>query len=434
MLSMKDRIESFIESHWLDVYDVNAIDIKGTLECFLSEMRKGLAGTGSSLAMIPSYISTAGKVPVGKPVIVIDAGGTNLRVCVVAFDASGKPEISHFSKHQMPGTAEYVSADGFFESLAACVRPLLPFADDIGFCFSYACEISPECDGRLLHWTKEIKAPEVVGMWVGKALREKLPGFNGRITVINDTVGTLLAGLGEGIKRRYDGNVGFILGTGTNIAVVADNAAITKVPGLPAGAMIINVESAGFNGAPRTDIDRAFDATTTDPGRSPFEKMISGGYLGALGLTALKTAAAEGFFSVPFAKTLDSWTSLENKDLDIFTEDPLSSPGPFAGVEMTDDDRIAAQAISAAIYRRAAVFTAVNLAAGILIGGGGQNPLAPVCVNADGSTFYKTRCVEFRSLVDEVLRNLVGRKGVSYRIVGVPDSPIIGAAVAGLSR
>ncbi|MBQ7721290.1 MAG: hexokinase [Kiritimatiellae bacterium] len=428
---MKSDIESFISRHALMP---ESIDPAALLEAFLSEMLNGLAGIGSSLAMIPSYVSTGRDVPVGKPVIVIDAGGTNLRTCVVEFDADGRPAISRFSKSHMPGTDTEVSADEFFEQIASSVRPLLPFAKDIGFCFSYACEISPECDGRLLHWTKQIKAPQVVGMWVGKALRDKLPGFNGRITVINDTVGTLLAGLGEGIKRRYDGNVGFILGTGTNIAVVADNASITKVPGLAAGSMIINAESAGFDKTPQTDIDLAFHATTIDPGKAPFEKMISGGYLGSLGLVALRTAADEGLFSAPFAKALASWATLENKDLDDFTEDPLSSPGPFATAEMTDGDRIAAQAVSAALYKRAATLTAVNLAAGILIGGGGKNPLAPVCVNADGSTFYKTRCVEFRSHVESALRLLVEPRGVSYRIVGVPESPIVGAAVAGLSR
>lgn len=428
---MKNGIESFISRHGLTS---GAINPEALLDGFLSEMRNGLAGAGSSLAMIPSYVSTGSKVPVGKPVIVIDAGGTNLRTCVVTFDAAGRPDISHFSKSHMPGTDAEVSADEFFEQIASSVRPLLSFAEDIGFCFSYACEISPECDGRLLHWTKQIKAPEVVGMWVGKALREKLPGFGGRITVINDTVGTLLAGLGEGIKRRYDGNVGFILGTGTNIAVVADNASITKVPGLPAGSMIVNAESAGFDKAPQTDIDLAFHATTIDPGKAPFEKMISGGYLGSLGLTALKMAADEGCFSPAFAKALASWTALENKDLDDFTDDPLSSPGPFASAEMTDGDRVAAQTVSAALYSRAATLTAVNLAAGILIGGGGKDPLAPVCVNADGSTFYKTRCVEFRSRVEAALRALVEPRGVSYRIVGVPESPVVGAAVAGLSR
>ncbi len=430
---MNSSICSFVERHGLNAA---AVDAERLLSEFSSEMAAGLAGAASSLAMIPSYISLGRPVPVGKPVIVLDAGGTNLRICVVAFDAAGKAEISHFTKVSMPGIVAPVTADEFFGILAEHIRPLIPLADDIGFCFSYAAEISPDCDGRLIRWSKEVKAPEVEGMWLGAELRKRIApfGFKGRISIINDTVGTLLAGVGESVSRRFDGYVGFILGTGTNIAAVADNAAIGKLPGLPAGSMIINAESAAFDKAPQTDIDLRYDATTVDPGHAPFEKMISGGYLGALGLTALQVAAEEGLFSAPFAAAVGSWKTLENKDLDIFIENPFAEVGPFAGTEMTDDDRVAVQAVAGAVYKRAAVFSAVNMAAAILLSGGGRNPLAPVCVNVDGSTYYKTRCVEFRSRIEGALRGLLEPRGVNYRLVCIPDSPIIGTAVAGLTR
>ena len=138
--------------------------------------------------------------------------------------------------------------------------------------------------------------------------------------------------------------------------------------------------------------------------------------------------------SAPFAAAVGSWKTLENKDLDIFIENPFAKVGPFAEAEMTDEDRVAAQAVAGAVYKRAAVFSAVNMAAAILLSGGGQNPLAPVCVNVDGSTYYKTRCVEFRSRIEAALRDLLEPRGVSYRIVGIPDSPVIGTAVAGLTR
>ena len=154
---MKNAIRSFIDRHGLAAA---AIDAEKLLADFTSEMSAGLAGAASSLAMIPSYISLGRPVPVGKPVIVLDAGGTNLRICVVAFDAAGKPEISHFTKVSMPGIAAPVTADEFFGILAGHIKPLIPLADDIGFCFSYAAEISPDCDGRLIRWSKEVKAPE----------------------------------------------------------------------------------------------------------------------------------------------------------------------------------------------------------------------------------------------------------------------------------
>ena len=152
---MNNAIRTFIERHGLAAA---AIDAERLLADFSSEMSAGLAGAPSSLAMIPSYISLGHPVPVGKPVIVLDAGGTNLRICVVAFDSEGKPQISHFTKVSMPGIAAPVTADEFFGILAGHIRPLIPLAKDIGFCFSYAAEISPDCDGRLIRWSKEVKA------------------------------------------------------------------------------------------------------------------------------------------------------------------------------------------------------------------------------------------------------------------------------------
>lgn len=430
---MNNVISSFIIKHGLDV---SQIDFEKLLSDFMSEMSAGLAGTGSSLAMIPSYVSIGRSVPVGKPVIVLDAGGTNLRVCLVAFDAAGKPEISHFTKYSMPGITAPVTSDEFFGLLASYIEPLIPLADDIGFCFSYAAEISPDCDGRLIRWSKEVKAPEVEGKWLGAELRKFIEpmGFKGKITIINDTVGTLLAGVSESVSRKYDSYVGFILGTGTNIAAIANNSAITKISGLPTGSMIINAESAAFNKTPRTDIDLRYDATTVDPNHAPFEKMISGGYLGPLGLVTLQVASEEGLFSKKTAEAITSWKVLENKDLDTFIENPFAKVGPFADLDATDEDRIAIQAIAGAVYKRAAALSAVNMAAAILLSGGGCNPLAPVCVNVDGSTYYKTRCVEFRSRIEAALRALLEPRGINYRLICIPDSPVIGTAVAGLTR
>jgi hexokinase len=70
----------------------------------------------------------------------------------------------------------------------------------------------------------------------------------------------------------------------------------------------------------------------------------------------------------------------------------------------------------------------------ILAGDGGHDPLYPVCVNVDGSTFYRTKSVEFRSRLEAHLRKILEPRGVSYELVGVEDAPVIGAAVAGLTR
>lgn len=71
---------------------------------FLTEMERGLQGESSSLAMIPAWVAAEGEVPKGKPVIVLDAGGTNFRSATFHFNSDGEPVMEHFSKSAMPGT------------------------------------------------------------------------------------------------------------------------------------------------------------------------------------------------------------------------------------------------------------------------------------------------------------------------------------------
>ncbi|RMD82120.1 MAG: hexokinase, partial [Lentisphaerae bacterium] len=292
------QVKSFLAAANMDP---DQIDIEACVENLLEEMRRGLAGEPSSLAMIPTYLNCEEDVPTGKPVIVMDAGGTNVRVCVVEFASDGSATISDFAKYRMPGIDRELSADEFYGELAGFLSPVIAKSDRIGFCFSYPSEISPEKDGKLLRWTKEVKVPEVEGTYIGAGLIEHL-GEKGverkKIVLLNDTVATLLAGKAVGDTYGCADYIGFILGTGTNTAYVEKNVNIRKLSGLPGdGRMPINMESGNFNKAPMSYIDDRFDATTVNPGCQRFEKMISGAYLGPLALQVLKAAAREQLFS-----------------------------------------------------------------------------------------------------------------------------------------
>ena len=428
-----ERAEDFLKRN---AFSLRAINVTTLLHDFESEMATGLAGGKSSLPMIPAYLSTGKPVPADKPVIVVDAGGTNLRVGVVVFDGQGVPQISRFTKHRMPGTAGPVSARVFYDTLATCLEPLLDKASSVGFCFSYPAEITPDGDARLLRWTKQVQAPEVVGTRVGSGLRDCLAarGRRLRVVVLNDTVATLLAGCGAGMSRRYEAYVGFILGTGTNTAYVERHAALIKVAGLPpSGQMAVNVESGNFARAPRSHFDELFDATTVDPGSYCFEKMISGAYLGGLGLTVLREAASTGLFTPPAAAAITALSALDNKDLDDFCHNPFIASGVLATLPLTDNDRRVLITLCTPLYTRAALFAAVNIAAAVLKTGAGHDPLHPVCITVDGSTFYRTLTASFKSRVEEHLRRILGGHGVFYHVIQVADAPLIGAAVAGLS-
>ena len=433
MYAMKTILD-FFHGHGF----LSAVDTHSLLAEFDRQMDAGLDGRNpASLAMIPSYVSMQRAVPVGSPVLVLDAGGTNLRVAVVWFDERGTARIEDFQKYRMPGTeGRDLSAPEFFGGLAEKLRPVIDRAGTVGFCFSYPAEITPDCDGRLLRWTKQVQATGVVGKMVGAGVGDAIRSKFGRdipVRIINDTVATLLAGKSVGVSRRYSSYVGFILGTGTNTAYVESNARIGKAPDLPVGGtMAINVESGNFDGVPQSDFDRAMDETLPDRGHGRFEKMISGAYLGKLALAVFQQAAREGFFSAPAAKGFLSLGDLANKDFDDFVANPFLAGTAFDSLPLDDGDRRRIVELGTPVFRRAARLTAINIAAAVLRCGEGHDPLHPVCVTIDGSTFYRTRSAQFKSRVEAELRAILEPRGLHYDLVAVEDAPIIGAAVAGL--
>ncbi len=268
---MSDREETFLKERGLDV---EGIDREGLLKVFEEEMAAGLAGKPSSLMMIPSFISIDKPVKTDTPVVVLDAGGTNLRAAVVKIDRQGKAEIGSFFKRPMPGTQGEVSASEFYDAFADFLMPVIAESESIGFCFSYPAEITPECDAKLLRWSKQIQVPSVVGTMIGTGLLSHLAlrGFTRRTVILNDTVATLLAGKSAGVAKDYSAYVGFILGTGTNTAYVEHNARITKRADLDkTGSMVINVESGAFTRVQQSLFDKAMDAATNDCGHYSFE-------------------------------------------------------------------------------------------------------------------------------------------------------------------
>ncbi len=429
MSPAEERVDRFLARNGLEA---GSIDPDAVLEDFLEEMKKGLAGRESSLAMIPTFITADKPVPAGRPVIVVDAGGTNLRVATAVFNERGLPKIENFANHEMPGLQKEVGKDEFFDLFAGYLLPVAGLADTVGLCFSYAAEITPDGDGRLLTWTKEIKAPEVIGEPIAKNIAERLraKGFQPRFTLLNDTVATLLAGKSSGGSERYDSYIGFILGTGTNTSYMEENVNIRKRRDLDAaGAQAINVESGNFGKCPLGPIDRAFNRSTVRPGAYTFEKMISGAYLGGLSLLVLKTAAEEGIFSAPGARTLSSLPELSTIEVDAFLRNPRQG-GKHPLYSLSGEDKIIVLRLFTSVIERAALLAAINISAAVAKSGRGK--LRPVCINVDGSTFYKT--LGLRPRAEEQLRRILAPKGLAYQLIRVDDSPLIGAAVAGLTH
>ncbi|MCQ2392810.1 MAG: hexokinase [Kiritimatiellae bacterium] len=428
--------EEFLESNGLATA---SLDRAGLIAAFQKEMEAGLAGEPSSLKMIPTYTSPYGDIKKDTPVTVLDAGGTNLRGATVTIPSAGEIKIENKEKGEMPGAKSFVSEEDFYKVLTGHVDRCRPFAKDpaVGFCFSYPAEASADGDAKLLVWTKQIQAPAIVGQWVGSELAKRLDPKPSKIQVVNDTVATLLAGKAtEKPGQKFSAYLGFILGTGTNVAYIEKNNNIPKLANPPEGAMAINTESGGFNKIAQSAFDEAMDKKTADCGSQRFEKMIAGAYLGKIGLEVFKAAAKAGFFSEAAKAAVQGLGSLESYDLDNFcAKYDNGKPNPLDKVFVDEADRAMARRLATPVFERAAILTAVHLAAFILKTGGGTDPSAPVCVCIDGSTYYKTRVVSFPEIVQKELDAMLAQRNIAFALTVCPDdAPMIGAAVAALLK
>ena len=417
----------FLKVHKMTADDFN---MKEVVNAFLSEMENGLTGKESSLLMLPTYIEADGEVKANEPVVAVDAGGTNFRAAKVYFDENLKLVTENIQKGKMPGVDEELSKEAFFNTLAGYLNDYKSVSDKIGFCFSYAAEIFPNKDGKLLEWSKEIKAPEVVGQMVGQELLAAMGTPEKQMVLMNDTVSTLLAGKAARAVKSYDTYIGFILGTGTNVSYIEANKNITKTDGLDMESnQIINIESGAFTKAPRTDIDIAFDNTTKNPGRYAFEKMFAGGYFGGLCTTALKTAAREGIFTEP--EVFENLDELTTEQVNKYVYGIDDAKNVLPGVFTDESDKLVAAEIIDGLIERAAKLVAANLASVILKTGKAKTHEKPVLMTIEGTTFYKLH--GFRTLFEKYLKNfLSGENQRYYEIVEVENSSLLGAAIAAI--
>ena len=417
----------FLKSHKMTAEDVNMNDL---VRSFLEEMDNGLAGKESSLLMLPTYIEADGEVKANEPVVAIDAGGTNFRAAKVYFNDQLQLVTENIQKAKMPGVDNELSKKEFFDTFANYLADYKTVSEKVGFCFSYAAEIYPNKDGKLLEWSKEVKAPEVIGEMVGERLLEAMGTPEKQMVLMNDTVSTLLAGKAARAVKNYDTYIGFILGTGTNTSYIEANKKITKTTGLNTeGSQIINIESGAFGKAPRTDIDIAFDNTTKNPGRYAFEKMFSGGYFGGLCATALKTAAKEGVFAD--AAAFENIGELSTEDVNRYVHGIEDAKNVFPTVFFKESDKLIAAEIIDELIKRAAKLVAANLAAVILQTGKAKSHEKPVLMTIEGTTFYKLH--HFQSMFENYLKEfLSGENQRYYEIVEVENSSLLGAAIAAI--
>jgi hexokinase len=415
----------FIQKHGMDYRNIR---IGALLNTYLEEMQQGLDGREGSLLMLPSYVNTAGNLQKGQPIVVVDAGGTNLRIALIMFDSAGRCTfLSEIRKLNMPGVDDKIEAAEFFEKMADWLLPYMKETGDISISFAYPTEIQPNLDGRIIRMVKEVSITGMEGQLLGKRLEDALSkkgAHSCRVVVINDAVASALAGMAEKPDEGYGSFAGTILGTGHNGCYIESNEKIGKIKGLdPEGTMMINTEAGGYALAPRSDLDEDFDHTTNDPGYHVYEKMVSGAYLGPLCAFFLKKAAEEGVFG-PHMKTIRQITSME---ADKFLR---SGNGKIADYCIRAEDAENAYAIVENTILRSARLCALQMAA--LAVKTRKKDSNRVCITAEGSTFYKM-C----GLREEVLKTLhpcLDTFNLSADVLEVENAVLKGCAIAGLLK
>ncbi|MBB6478879.1 hexokinase family protein [Spirochaeta isovalerica] len=418
------------------------VDMEKAYQHFLTEMEKGLNGEKSSLQMIPTFIESEMEIPVNEKVIVMDAGGTNFRTALIHFDENRQVVIDSFRKSPMPGSDRILTFDEFFDILADSIMDIVEDSGKIGFCFSYPTEITPDKDGRLIKFVKEVQAPEVEGKMIGKSLLERLKSRgvkrDHKIVILNDTVATLLTGKGSAPERNYEDYLGFILGTGLNSCYSESNENIHKLDAIHLDgthSQIINVESGNLSVPERGKLDKILDEKTSAPGSYFLEKMTSGAYFGALVSEVLFEAEKSDIFDKGFTSELEIAGNLNTRQVNEFLQNPFMKENILTKIcdRHHERNRDILYFLIDCMLERAAKLIAVNMAGIILKSGKGESPVRPICLTVDGTTFYAYHKFQFR--VEKYLNEfLTGDRKRYYDIIKVEDAPLIGAAIAALTN
>ena len=417
-------------------------DLSQIISTFQSEMRRGLAGDRSSIAMRPSFVGRPSGAESGR-FVTLDLGGTNVRATVVEIGGGALKVMKHDSFRLASATG---SASDLFDPIARFLGEVLE--DDgeysLGFIFAFPMNQTGIRSGRLSKWTKELNFDGVEGNDAVALLECAVADAAGAFQVLtrltvgalaNDTVGVLAAG--AYLDPRCD--MGLIVGTGTNMAVAMPanmtGGHLPSAPGRP-GEMVINMECGNFDGVRsiQTAYDRRLDAESDSDGQL-LEKMVSGRYLGEIvRLTMLDLASTgRGFgswldgssgFNTPYAFTTEHISDIAFDD----SEDLTGTAMLLRSLGVSDstlDDRRRLREIGAAVAHRSARLVASAIAAtATYIDPNLENDHI---VAADGSVIRGYP--GYQAEVQSGLRDILGPRADRIRLIYLRDGSGLGAAV-----
>jgi len=400
---------------------------------------KDLPPADQPMLVVPGKLPSS--LPPDSKTIVIDAGGTNFRSCLVSVSSSGQVSISDLEKTKMPAIDKELSKVEFYDAIAKNLDHLKNKANRIGFCFSYAMEINAEGDGKILKFSKEVKAPQAVGTYVGKELKAALikRGWENiqKISLLNDTTACLLGGFVHSTqnKESFSSYIGFILGTGINNAYIEYNPVpkINDPKDNQSKPHIIVCECGMYNKTSSSTFDTTVDSLSANPKSSLLEKKCSGAYLGQVIYHAVKEACVVNLFSNHFANAFSKLEDIQLYDIDLYFNSSKKARaetkiGTLLNAGTSKDKKLFLELVSVMIERSAAIVASV-LSASVLKTTKGTQKNNPVCITANGTTFWKTHGL-YKMMCKMLSKNLSGQNKRFYKIIQVENDITLGACAA----
>ncbi len=425
---MSQNIQEFLKTRGLSPDNYN---FEADIDRFHAAMEEGLSKENADVDMLPTFVGVPDEIKPDCKVLVIDLGGTNLRVGWVAFDEERKAEILGVKKQKVPGTSCSVKKEAVFDLIAELSAEWVSECEFVGFCFSFPFEILDNGDSKVLFFGKELDVDGMVGCLLNENMRAAWSRIgvevDAPITILNDTVSTLLMGKLRYPSRRVSSYIGFILGTGMNISYVEAHENITKKPNLTSGAsQIINTECGDFSGFALSEIDEVYDKSSRNPGRYYAEKMVSGAYIGALTQITLGMLSEQGL-----CKTVEA-EKISTKHVNDFMLDLPDVDNPLnIHCGKHPEDRKTLFEVIDVILERAAKVVAILLVGTVLKTPPLNSLEAPVVFSIDGSSyggdyFYRERIEAY--LFEELTR----KRDIRFQIIRPENASLLGASVAAM--
>ncbi len=262
-----------------ELFEVSDDRLRIIIDEFMDELTRSMKEKDKKmLKCLKSFVTSQPTGDEHGEFLLIDLGGTNLRVGQGDLFGNHRytlEEEPFLVPEDIKAGSGYALFDFIAEKVLAFRQRTGSKANKIGFTFSFPVEQSRIDDGKLIQFNKAYDCHDIVGKDVVKLLQERLPSDLQVCSLVNDTVGTLVAHA----YKNPNTKMSVILGTGTN-------AAYWDI--LDGEQMIVNIEWGGFGDhsnrkiLPLTVYDDKIDEQSENIGMQTFEKMISGMYLGEL--------------------------------------------------------------------------------------------------------------------------------------------------------